>query len=301
MSIKTNLKEFLEQVNISGRKLSEELGNASSWWGTATDSAIEKALPEIKELFPRMNEDFILTGKGNPMLEDEECEFADWSWEQYYEKLVNAYKHNGVALAERIALLDEAHEIFSQHDLIEEIPVPIRTCLAGITKRMPAMSGYNPETDWYLFGSNQRRQYYVNAIKEQENIDLNQDQLADIRNAIDWIPLEGDVTKIRYDRYYSIFKKYWKNSLSTASRLLAIKRPDHFMQVNETNKALLMDYLGIDDDISWDSYWEVMHDRIHNMRWYKEAETVTPRGSFEAKCIKYRVALLDCITENVNY
>lgn len=298
MSIKENLKTFLERINISGRQLSSELGMSDSWWGTATDAAITKIISDVKLIFPLMNEDFILSGEGSPVLDDKK-NLADYSWQEYYELLVVSCIEKNISLAHRVALLDDAHDIFNKYDLIENIPVSYRRNLAGITKRMDALSGYNPENNWYLFGSNQRRPDYVNGMsKDFSNSPINADdqKLIDMRDAIDLFATTGEISKSRFERYYMRYRNLWNDPISTASRLLAIKRPDSFICVNGANKDGIKEWFKLDSDPTWDSYWEDIVEKTREMRWYKEAQSAKPRSSFEAKCMKYRVALLDCIT-----
>jgi len=66
--------------------------------------------------------------------------------------------------------------------------------------------------------------------------------------AMDEIPVRGDVRKEHYDRFIAEYLKAYPNGrdgLGTATRLLAMKRPDTFLCVDAKNKKRLAEDVGL--------------------------------------------------------
>ena len=244
--------------------------------------------------------DFVRTGEGSPIISSN-VEFKDWSWDHYYRMLIESCIKDKVSLAGRVALLDEAQYIFKKYESFKDVPVSIRKNLAGIIKKTSVEHGYNPETDWYLFGRNILRSYYCNAMKmTADYVPQNQleQELVDLRDAIDLVPLSGAVNKTIFNHYQKDYRCMGDNPRASASRLLAMKRPDLFICVNGSNVDKLKALFGISGDLTWNTYWQDIVEKVQTMEWYKQAKNVRPEGAFEAKCAKYCVALLDCLTDD---
>ena len=78
-----------------------------------------------------------------------------------------------------------------------------------------------------------------------------------------------------------------KRPLASATRLLALKRPDIFVCIDDKNKKHLCEKYGIiERELTLDTYWSLIM-RIRESLWFKEYSTTIYK--------KYQVALLDCI------
>lgn len=118
-----------------------------------------------------------------------------------------------------------------------------------------------------------------------------------IAKAIDVIPRRGMVTKSCYDEFCDLFTDAFAHSARigrypTASRLLAMKRPDVFACVNNGNKARLAEALGFaPSTLSLENYWDRVIEPIRMSTWYNAKR---PRGP-DAEAWDYRTALVDAI------
>lgn len=87
------------------------------------------------------------------------------------------------------------------------------------------------DREWGWFGSMRGMGDFANRIEENDRY---------LARAVDSIPQKGDVERHHYDRFAEQFVKAFRNSsrtggVPTASRLLAMKRPDVFLCVSKPN------------------------------------------------------------------
>ena len=199
-----------------------------------------------------------------------------WNWDEFANR-IKSEKFS--TLDERLQILKEAYSLFNNHLSFKDIEYSDRRKLAGFHEIKP-----NEELDWKLFGSMKGAGFYKTAIKN-----LNEAILA-----IDDIPISGTITRELFLSYAQSYEKIFrKNMLACGTRLLAMKRPDVFLCVDEKNKKSLCRTLGISPNtLTLESYWDLIIEPIQSSIWYN-----TPRGSL-SKLDKMiwdnRVALLDC-------
>ncbi len=195
--------------------------------------------------------------------------FDMMSWDEYIDKMTN--------LEDRADLLSEAHSILSKATSFRTISLNDKRCLAGlISKRKDTDDGM----DWYTFGSMNRVAKFKYAIESNDS---------DLAEAVDSIPIKGEVKKSDYNKYKRLFIKStkMKKPLAAATRLLALKRPDIFVCIDGKNKKRLCEKYGItEQSLTLDTYWDFIK-RIHESLWFKEESTSVYK--------KFQVALLDCI------
>lgn len=182
----------------------------------------------------------------------------------------------------RFNLLDMAQKMFKNNasfNCMDEI------CRKGFAGMLRDRNNENEPT-WEFFGTvaDGLYKHYINDLSSK------------LSNAIDLIPSSGEVTKKQFDAYVKRFDIIdRKNPLADISRLLAIKRPDLFVCINQANKDKLAILFNVrKSDIKVENYWNILESYIWSSEWYKE-----PKGDkkgYELKCWKYRVALLDCIS-----
>ena len=121
-----------------------------------------------------------------------------------------------------------------------------------------------------------------------------------ISKALDQIPENGTVTKIHYDSFIEYFQKAFigtqlenAKNIGTATRLLAMKRPDTFICLDNRNKSELCKDFGIkQSEMNFEKYWEEIIQRIFDCNWW-----INPvaKNIVEQRISKARAAFLDSI------
>ena len=153
--------------------------------------------------------------------------------------------------------------------------------LLGIPNRLKV----DNDVYWGYFGSMQGAGKFKNRIGENDEI---------ISNALDEIPLSGQITKIHFQRflkkYTSVFPGIY---LGTATRLLAMKRPDVFVCLDSKNKSELCKDFGIvKSGLNYDRYWDDIIERIYDSDWWINPE---PKDKTERLICDSRAAFLDSL------
>ena len=138
------------------------------------------------------------------------------------------------------------------------------------------------------FGSMQGSGSFTNLI-------VNRDKR--IARAVDSIPPRGSVSRSDYDKFCDLFIAAFAGSARTgryptATRLLAMKRPDVFVCVNNGNKSGLAEALHFSPStLALENYWERVIEPVKMARWYNSTRPI----GIEAEVWDCRVALLDTI------
>lgn len=142
--------------------------------------------------------------------------------------------------------------------------------------------------DWGWFG----RMFGFGDFKNLVN-----ESPATLSSALDSIPFDGDVTEDEFIRFARRFRKAFDGAtrtggVATATRLLAMKRPDVFVCVNRANRDGLCAAYGVaPTTLSLDNYWERIVVPTQLGPWWRAPR---PRGS--ASLIwDFRAALVDCL------
>lgn len=246
----------------------------SEWWKNA-ESFDKKKLQVYKQNYKNQLQNLKKTTifKGNNIVSKLEL----LNWNEFY-----FWVQQDPHLQDRFKLLDRAQECFKGNAVFRNLNERERKGFAGLLKNK-----YKDEPNWAFFGtiSDFRYRHHLN------------DSSSKLLHAIDLIPSSGDVTKKQYDAYTKCFINILerKNPLASISRLLAIKRPDLFVCINNDNKKKIAESFNIcKSDFTVENYWNILESFIWNSEWYIE-----PKGNkkeSELKCWKYRVALLDSIS-----
>lgn len=200
------------------------------------------------------------------------------SWPQYYQKITTEDKNQDVhSLTARKKVLE-----FAQCQLVKsfnKLDILAQKRIAGLIK--------DDEADWKYFGSMKGSGFFMHAI----NIN-NQN----ISGALDKIPMEGEVYKENYENYIQEFSKAFAQGkgggIATATRLLAMKRPDYFLCVDGENKDALCKDFDIHKNITVDNYWDRVVEKVKKCAWWQAERPDDPE---ELTVWKYRVALLDVL------
>jgi len=207
-----------------------------------------------------------------------------WAWDEYASFVRQDAHHS---FTERLNLLQEARRIFTSTDTFMKVSCDERRAIAGfLSKGKEHLPGKIMEWGWFgsMMGAGEFKSL---IIHDPSKISL----------ALDHIPLTGEVSRSQYDNYIvkftNAFKgKSRKGGVATASRLLAMKRPDTFICIDKKNKRLLADDIGFSySTLDFDKYWTDVIVPITESIWW-QAER--PLGE-DGKLWDSRMAMLDSI------
>jgi len=178
-------------------------------------------------------------------------------------------------MQERLQVLREVRQLFAQKVHFCDFDYVERRKIAGLFKSA------NP--NFLLFGSMQWVGRFKQAVKDNnEGISL----------ALDEIPLDGDISREHYQRFTGRFLKAFERAgMALASRLLAMKRPDTFVCVNNQNREGLVQALQISLSRDAKAYWDLI-ERVRACTWWK---VPPPAAGDEREVWSARAAFLDAL------
>jgi HKD family nuclease len=192
-------------------------------------------------------------------------------WPEYFDSVKDDRKHSTEG---RLAILEEARRLFTAHKHFHQMNDDARRGIAGIFETKALR--------WLWFGSMKGHFFFPKAINENVKA---------ISDALDEIPLVGEVTEEHYDQYVAVIRNaYEKPGIGTASRLLAFKRPDYFVCFDAKNRDKLCEEFQITKGVTLDNYWEKVIQRLIDSNWWNAPE---PTNSLERRIWNCRAAFLD--------
>jgi len=166
---------------------------------------------------------------------------------------------------------EHAQGLFSQHGKLGKMPLADRQFIGGTSD----------EGGW--FGS------MKGAGKFGQRLNSNP---ASLDAALDHIPLSGALKKTQFDAFTAAHQ--WKRAgVATASRLLAMKRPDLFVCVDSKNRYGIAEAFDVSQSSLYDfpGYWDLMQ-RIWRCAWWRAPR---PPQGVERRIWDARAAILDSI------
>lgn len=206
-------------------------------------------------------------------------------WDDYVSAVRASPYHNFDA---RLSLLRECQIMFASAKSFADLSNNQWKAIAGVigTKQKvdAGLDGY----DWGWFGSMKGMGDFANRVAEQDSF---------FARAVDCIPRHGDITKGQYEDFCDNFLKAFKDSsriggVPTATRLLAMKRPETFVCISRPNLAGLSDALAFPKTtLDLENYWDRVVEPIRISPWYNAPR---PTGKF-AELWDGRAAMLDAI------
>jgi hypothetical protein len=272
----------------AGTALMSVRGQMEVYWGQAS-SISERELALYREAWKRnrsavqrLREKF-----GNPD-EDEpddggksliDVEILQVSWSDYYER-VKSEQHEGYVncLEQRLEVVRAVRALFAQHGAFSQIDSIGRRKIAGL----PVPDG--DKFEW--FGCMKGNGLFQKAVNDNDqNLSL----------ALDLIPSAGDVSRATYLAFVNQFsqaappREVW---ISTATRLLAMKRPDAFVCIDCPNTARLCKDFKIRRKVGYEEYWDSIVERIKAAAWWSSP---TPTDRVERQVWEARAAFLDAL------
>ena len=203
-----------------------------------------------------------------------------WYWQEYVAELKQRTTRK---FDIRLTVLKEAKQLFSSVKSFNQLNDVDLKKIGGF------LSYHEGESiDWKLFGSMSGSGVFQSIINSRNQY---------IADAIDSVPLSGDITKEHFNHYIELFNKAFEDQprqggVPTASRLLAMKRPDTFICVDSENKHGLAKDLGFaQSTLNFDKYWDEVIVPITESVWW---QTSRPAGE-EGLLWDGRSAMLDVI------
>jgi len=215
---------------------------------------------------------------GNPRVRKPpiESDVMSMDWPEYLDRVRQDKVHG---TAQRLRLLSQIREAFVRYSSFSAMPTEIRRAVAGLSNSAIPNSGW--------FGS------MGGAGQFQRVVNGNSSHLSD---ALALIPMDGPVDRAQYDhfiaRYTDAFNE-GRHGLGTATRLLAMKRPDLFVCVDSKNKSELCAELGlVQRGLDYSRYWDDVVERIRDAPWWRSQR---PRDKEATEVWDARAAFLDAI------
>lgn len=205
------------------------------------------------------------------------------SWASFTGQVKNDGHHS---LEGRLAILERASALFKEHRSFAAMSQYERKAIAG------TYGGKEPQLDdleWLWFGAMFGQGDFKNLVNESPEL---------LSKALQNIPLDGDVSEIQFNAFVRPFNlafkgKAHKGGVATASRLLAMKRPDVFVGLNNANRVGISEAFGTaPTTLNLGNYWERVVVPMQNSPWWLHPR---PRDALDGRIWDNRAALMDSI------
>jgi HKD family nuclease len=206
------------------------------------------------------------------------------SWDEYVSAVRSSSQH---PVDDSLGLLRVAQKWLASARSFGDLTAPQRKAIAGTLGEYQKTDA-ELARDWGWFGSMRGAGDFANRVEENDR---------HLARALDGIPGKGAVSRAHYDRFAEEFVKAFANSsrtggVRTASRLLAMKRPDNFLCVSQPNLTLASGQLGFaKSTLDLANYWDKVVEPIRASEWWSADK---PRGS-TGDLWEGRAAMLDAI------
>lgn len=279
---------ILLEGNIDEKPLQDILDSISSWWDDGKD--IDDAFLIAYELRHNANKKHRQAIAKplkiyRPTAEAIRPSLLFTSWTNYLQDVKNAA---GSAFDARLEVLLRARRLLDGVQNFDQLDRLQRRAIAGIIGTTEIIDTNLSGLGWGWFGS------MKGAGAFQSRINANDQHLS---AALECIPSIGDVTEDDYARYIGEFQLAFvnekrKGGVPAASRLLAMKRPDHFVCVDRMNAVRLGADVGFaPTTLRLENYWERVVEPITQALWWNtQRPTGVNGGVWDA-----RAAMLDVI------
>lgn len=210
---------------------------------------------------------------------------ATMTWEEYARLVENDPQHS---FEGRLSLLQEVRAMFARSASFSDLSVNEWKAISGVIgERQMEECGLN-QHDWAWFGSMKGAGAFANRIAERDRY---------LVSALDNIPRHGHVEEHHFTEFCNDFSLAFSKSkrmgaVATATRLLAMKRPDVFICISKPNVDGVARALACAKNaFKLENYWEKVIDPIRVSPWYNHPK---PAGT-EGELWEGRVAMLDAI------
>lgn len=210
----------------------------------------------------------------------------EMSWADYLRQVRSDAHPSARFFNQRLRVLKKARDLFAGGGRFADWAEDDRKLVAGTMGRKKSQQ---PGVDYALFGSMGASGTFANAVIEAPR---------GLSRALDSIALTGSVTQADFDRFRRHYGAAFgeegrQGGLPTATRLLAMKRPDIFVCVDSANRKDLCDHFGIAHSTTrLDNYWERLIEPMQEAPWWRHPLPIDPA---DAEIWLGRAALLDAI------
>lgn len=210
----------------------------------------------------------------------------EMSWADYLAHLRSKRHPSAHLFNKRLPVLAKARELFGTGLPYESWDEEDRKIVAGT---LGAKKSQQPDVDYALFGSMGASGTFANAV-----IDSPQG----LSKALDCIPLTGPVSEADFDKFRQYYGAAFgeegrQGGLPTATRLLAMKRPDTFVCLDSANCKDLCNNWGVPySTTKLHNYWERIIEPMQQTPWWRAPVPTIP-GDVELWL--GRAAMLDAI------
>ncbi|MCZ8157056.1 MAG: phospholipase D-like domain-containing protein [Leptospira sp.] len=198
-------------------------------------------------------------------------------WNEFVKK-VKLDKTHG--LDKRLRVLEISRNLFETRTTLDRFQIEERKFVSGAPNNLATKGSEH----WAYFGSMKGAGDFKGKMNRADD---------NLTNALNEIPLTGAVLRNDFQNFTKHFTKSMSvKSIATATRLLAMKRPDYFLCLDSKNKKLLFEDFGIrNSNLSFEGYWDQIIERIMDSPWWNAP---MPKNATEIAIYKGRVALMDC-------
>jgi len=184
-------------------------------------------------------------------------------------------------MTQRLKVIQTAIQLFADHQHFNQIDLNGRRKIAGLMTE--------DGVDYRFFGS-------MKAVGKFQRMIIDNDE--NLSMALDLIPSAGGVSRQSYLGYIERYKRAFpkgRHGLPTATRLLAMKRPDTFVCLNGPNNTRLCAAFGVGPGIpstAYEQYWDTIIERVMDSVWWNAPP---PSLGVERSVWEARAAFLDSI------
>lgn len=190
--------------------------------------------------------------------------------------------------AKRMRLLRHVQALFAGVHSFADLSAAQWKGIAGVLGAAEKADTDLAELEWGWFGGMRGAGVFTGRVGARS---------PELAKALDRIPRQGAVTRVHFETFCSAFAYAFEGEsrggrVPTASRLLAMKRPDVFVCVNKGNRSGLARALDFaPTTLSLGNYWERLVEPIRLSAWYNRDRP----GGREGELWDYRAAMLDAI------
>lgn len=205
------------------------------------------------------------------------------SWAKFVEGVKSDGYHN---LDGRLAILERASALFSENATFAAMSPHERKAIAGTYgSKEPRLD----DLEWPWFGTMFGQGDFKSLVVKSP---------AQLSEALDHIPAEGDVSEEQFNAFAMSFDRAFqgkshRGGVPTATRLLAMKRPDFFVGMTEANRNGICAAFGsAPTTLNLSNYWSRVVIPLQSSPWWLAPR---PRGALTGRIWDNRAALLDSI------
>ncbi len=279
---------LINQDDADAKKTHKDITAALNWYRSREKTFTPDGIKQYRKVWSKKKKISSELTRTDPSLKQSkmvsrshDVPILNEGWDQYFREVKRGAEERQTDLEDMLQVLERARKLFRGHRRFSDIGKDDRQRIAGFLAE--SMFKKN-EPHWWIFGTMRGAGFFKQEI--------NRNNLR-ISNALDHIPLKGRIDRERFDAFVKRFRTNPRgNPLATATRLLAMKRPDYFLCLNSENKESFCEAYGIQKNINLDNYWPRVIERIQNTKWWKSP--LPPEG-IERRVWQCRVAMMDAI------